>query len=109
MLIIGIDIGGTKSATVIAEVLEEKVLFKNRVEFATLKTPMETIKRLIFNIESQLKELKTPIDYIEKIGISCGGPLDVSRRHIMSPPNLPGWDNIPICDIFEKNLIKRLF
>ena len=67
MLIIGIDIGGTKSATVIAEVLEEKVLFKNRVEFATLKTPMETIKRLIFNIESQLKELKTPIDYIEKL------------------------------------------
>lgn len=110
MLIIGIDIGGTKSATVIAEVKEENVvLFKSRIEFLTLKTPKKTIEQLIFNIENQLKELKISIDEVEKIGISCGGPLDVERRLIMSPPNLPGWDNVPICDIFEEKFNKKTF
>ena len=36
------------------------------------------------------------------IGISCGGPLDSRTGVVMSPPNLPGWDNIPIVGIFEK-------
>ena len=30
------------------------------------------------------------------IGVSCGGPLDSRTGVVMSPPNLPGWDNIPI-------------
>ena len=30
------------------------------------------------------------------IGISCGGPLDSRRGVILSPPNLPGWDEVEI-------------
>ena len=37
-----------------------------------------------------------------RIGISCGGPLDSRKGFIYSPPNLPGWDNVPIVDIFSK-------
>ena len=36
-----------------------------------------------------------------KIGISCGGPLDSKKGIIKSPPNLPGWDDIPIVDLFK--------
>ena len=35
------------------------------------------------------------------IGISCGGPLDSRAGIIQSPPNLPGWDEIAITDIFK--------
>jgi glucokinase len=38
---------------------------------------------------------------IRGIGISCGGPLDSEKGVIMSPPNLPGWDDIKICEYFE--------
>jgi glucokinase len=37
-----------------------------------------------------------------KIGISCGGPLDSEKGVIYSPPNLPGWDSVPIVEIFQK-------
>ena len=37
----------------------------------------------------------------EKIGISCGGPLDSKRGIIMGPPNLPGWDNVEIVKQIE--------
>ena len=30
------------------------------------------------------------------IGVSCGSPLDSEKGMILSPPSLPGWDNVPI-------------
>src|SRR5690606_32139356 len=32
------------------------------------------------------------------IGISCGGPLDSRSGRILGPPNLPGWDDVPIVE-----------
>lgn len=34
-------------------------------------------------------------------GIACGGPLDLARELVLSPPNLPGWDEVPLVDIME--------
>jgi len=30
------------------------------------------------------------------IGVACGGPLDSQTGTIYSPPNLPGWDGVPV-------------
>jgi glucokinase len=38
---------------------------------------------------------------LKRIGISCGGPLNSKTGTIYSPPNLPGWDNVPITKIFS--------
>jgi len=38
---------------------------------------------------------------IKAIGVSCGGPLNSKKGIIMSPPNLPGWDNIKIVNILQ--------
>jgi glucokinase len=35
---------------------------------------------------------------VAAISVAIGGPLDVQRGIIYSPPNLPGWDNIPLKD-----------
>ena len=32
-------------------------------------------------------------------GISCGGPLDAEKGIVQSPPNLPGWDDVPVADM----------
>lgn len=109
MLVIGIDIGGTKCATLIAEVFDDRIEFKDRMEFLTKTTPDETIAKLLNNIKIQLTKLDLSTADIKKIGIACGGPLNVEKGLIMSPPNLPGWDNIAICDIFEKALNIKCF
>lgn len=43
-----------------------------------------------------------PEGEIAGIGISCGGPLDSRRGVILSPPNLPGWDEVPVKAYFER-------
>ena len=30
------------------------------------------------------------------MGVSCGGPLDTETGVVYAPPNLPGWDEVPL-------------
>jgi len=96
---IGLDIGGTKCAVVIGDAnfsIKKKVFFETRVERgyeAILAEFQKHIDSLLLDFsDCQLK----------RIGISCGGPLDSVKGMIYSPPNLPGWDNVPIVEIFSK-------
>lgn len=90
---IGIDIGGTKCAVVKADdngQITEKKAF-----------PTESFDKTLEKILKTSDEL-TASDKIRSIGISCGGPLDSNKGIIMSPPNLPGWDDVHITEILEK-------
>lgn len=87
---IGIDIGGTKCAVVVGD---ENGNITEKIRFDT-KDCQSTINEIISTVESLGK--------CDAIGISCGGPLDSEKGVIMSPPNLPGWDNIQIVSILNE-------
>ncbi len=96
---LGFDIGGTKcSISVGGEDLElfEKSVFPTNVE----RGPYEVIDEIKQN--AHLLIAKYGKEGLKGIGISCGGPLDSVKGIIYSPPNLPGWDAIPITKIFEE-------
>ena len=97
MYILGFDIGGTKCAALVAEWDGEnvRVLDKVRLKTDTSIPASEMIHRLIDAADGILTEKP------EAIGISSGGPLDSERGVIMSPPNLPGWDNVEIVGMME--------
>ena len=99
MYILGIDIGGTKCAAVTAQYTDGNITLLKKESFSTefKASPEETVKRLIALSDKILD--KKP----DAIGISCGGPLDSKRGIIMSPPNLPGWDNVEIVRSFEEH------
>ena len=96
---IGLDIGGTKCAIVIGDKdfnIHKKVKFETRTE----RGYQAILNEFHENIEELFSEF--PKEKLKRIGISCGGPLDSREGVIYSPPNLPGWDNVPIVDIFSK-------
>lgn len=86
---LGVDIGGTKCAVVLGD--ETGKIYK-KVRFETMDKD-NTLKKLI--------EVAREMGDFQSIGISCGGPLDSKKGLIMSPPNLVGWDNVPVCEIFR--------
>ena len=97
MLFCGIDIGGTKCAVSLGQMKDDgdfEILEKEK--FATL-SPYETLDKFAEILQRLLNGRK-----LNAIGISCGGPLDSKTGVIMSPPNLPGWDNIPAVDFFKE-------
>lgn len=100
----GFDVGGTKCASVIGYVENNNITVVEKSVFPTADTgsPFECIER--FAAETEKLIARIPDASPVAVGISCGGPLDSKKGIIMSPPNLPGWDEIHICEILEDRL-----
>lgn len=98
---IGLDIGGTKCAAVLGG---ERGEIRGRLEVESGRgiPPSEILKRLAGCAHRLLRGEKQ--QETAAVGISCGGPLDSARGLILSPPNLPLWDKIPIVAYFENEL-----
>lgn len=94
MKLLGFDIGGTKCAVIAADWDNGQLTVTNRLSIATDHelSPERMIEKLIALM---------PDARPERIGISCGGPLDDRTGVILSPPNLPGWRNVPIVKIIR--------
>lgn len=97
---VGLDIGGTKCAISVGECTGSAVSILHREEFPTAgKTWRDVFAKYVELIEAYFAahgdcELKN-------IGISCGGPLDSRAGVVLSPPNLPGWDEVPAVEFFH--------
>ena len=102
MNLIGIDIGGTKCAVSLGcadgqgkvKILHkcQKRLTEKRGPEAVLAELLEDVKLCISKSDEKPKA----------IGISCGGPLDSKRGLVQSPPNLIGWNDVPVTAYFEQ-------
>ena len=99
--LIGVDIGGTKCAVTLGLSKGDGIEIKDKIGFPTTGVD-DTIANIKATIRSILERNGLPENGIGAIGISCGGPLDSTTGVVMSPPNLPGWDNIPIVKILSE-------
>ena len=90
---IGIDIGGTKCAVTAGKLNGGNITVTQKVKFPTADC-VSTLERIFSEVEKMM-----PAD---AIGISSGGPLNEDTGVIMSPPNLPDWDNIEITRMLEE-------
>ena len=91
----GIDIGGTKLATVVAD-NSGKILSKVRRPTFADKGPEYAIQLLFEMVDETITKANLKQEAISGIGVSCGGPLDTKTGIVYSPPNLPGWDAFPL-------------
>ena len=102
---IGLDIGGTKCAISTGECEYGAIKILSREEFPTAglswQQVLDEFARRIEKLADNGHATCDDRHAVAAIGISCGGPLDSREGVIMSPPNLPGWDNIPITRILE--------
>ena len=93
--VVGIDIGGTKLATVVADNTGH-ILSKVRKPTLSERGP-EYALQLLFDMVRETVELAgVEQKSVAAIGVSCGGPLDTKTGVVYSPPNLPGWDALPL-------------
>ena len=101
--IIGFDIGGTKIAVVEGthhgEILQKEIVSNQpQMPFENVFDQMCAAAQTL--IESAHQMGRSP----NTISVAIGGPLDIGRGLIHSPPNLPTWADVPL----KKRLEDRL-
>lgn len=101
MVSAGFDIGGTKCAVVlgrddISRGADGFILDKIKFPTKELSDWKAVLDGLEVSLETLLSRNGLTNADLLGIGISCGGPLDSTEGVIESPPNLPGWDEVPI-------------
>jgi len=105
--LVGVDIGGTKTAIVVSQSPPE---IAGRMEFAT--APEHGPEHAIQSIKSAIRELlaaqNAAPEGIAGIGVSCGSPLDPVAGVIQSPPNLATWIDVPIVEILSREFSCRV-
>ena len=105
---LGIDIGGTKCAVVLGGTQIPQAASKNFIldkqvfPTQTQLGPEHTIGRIYEAIDSVLDRNRLTASDLVGMGISCGGPLNHRMGIICNPPNLYGWNNVPIVRLLEE-------
>jgi glucokinase len=106
-LLLGWDIGGTKSSAVLGTGQGEIL---GREQWATGETV--GYKSMLLRFEQALMRLLAvgsaiPEHTISALGVSMPGPMNMYSGEVLSPPHLPGWENVPLRSLLE-DLLKKL-
>lgn len=95
----GFDVGGTKCAVVLGEEGPDgdlRVVEKRRFETDRFSgRPLDCLGEMCRLMDEELAAVGATRADVGGVGISCGGPLDARRGVVLSPPNLPGWIDVP--------------
>ncbi len=106
-LVVGVDLGGTQLR---AAVLQGATLI-SRVGLLTGEnpTPERVIPHMFQAVRQAITQAQVMPDQIAGIGIGAPGPLNARTGVVFDPPNLPGWNNVPLRDLFSKEFSLPIF
>jgi glucokinase len=103
--ILGLDVGGTKTAVVLGSQRGE---IQWRMQFPT--RPERGFKIVFSELTTNIATaLRSARGTVAAISVSIGGPLDVLKGTIKSPPNLPGWTSIPLKKLLAERFSLPVF
>jgi glucokinase len=95
MSIIGLDVGGSKTAVV--EGTRDGTILQ-RAEIPThAEQPFDvTFPEIASLVERTIDASSAQKRTVEAISVSIGGPLKIESGEILNPPHLPGWHDVPL-------------
>ena len=100
-LVVGIDLGGTQIRTAVMR--GPHLLSRIGLLTAEEPGPDKVISRMIQAVHQAVNNVDISLEQITGIGIGAPGPLNEKTGVLISPPNLPGWQDIPLSDIFHEH------
>jgi len=99
--VLALDIGGTKLAAGVVDAqgaVRSFLVVPSEAE----RGPDPTLDRLFELGRRAAEESGLSWAEIAAVGIGCGGPLDAERGVLLAPPHLPGWRDVPVGLLAER-------
>jgi glucokinase len=101
--VVGIDIGGSKIAAAVGD-RDGNVISRTRRPTEPSGRARDDVARLVADVRELVAADGRTLADVAAIGVSAPGPLDPSGRHVVAPPNLPGWKDVALADWLEDAL-----
>ena len=95
-LIVGVDVGGSKINAVLADP-DGHIEARSSADTLADEGPEAVIGRIVEAISQLISGVE-----VTGIGIGAAGPYDAERGAVSFSPNMPGWHNIPLRDIIQR-------
>ena len=105
-VILALDLGGTRFRLAL---VDQTGRFLKR--FSALTHAIEGRERVLQRMKEAMKEIVSGVGWetVRGMGIAAPGPLDPVSGVLLTPPNLPGWENTPLKSLFEEELHLPVF
>jgi glucokinase len=102
-----IDLGGTN---VRAAIIEAGGQIRARARRPTPQTgPEDVVQAMVEALQQAAEEAGVSVDRLVAVGVGAPGPLDHSTGVVYAPPNLAGWDNVPLKQMLQDRLRRPVF
>lgn len=98
---IGVDVGGTNVKIALVD-KKGSIAYSNTVPTMAEMGYEYTINNIKQAITDLMRESQTSKDSIEGIGFGFPGQIDCNTGVVRILPNIPGWINVPVAQIMEK-------
>jgi glucokinase len=102
-LVVGIDLGGTKISTALVDNAGRVIAYDYRETHAS-EGPEAVIGRMLDAARGVMTRAGVTPAQVAAVGIGAPGPLDIDAGVVVAPPNLPGWDYVPLRQLVEDAL-----
>lgn len=102
-IIVGVDLGGTYVKTA-AVSKDKKVLAKVSLPTYAAEGLEKVLDVMVESVDAALAEQGATRKDIMAAGFGAPGPMNWQTGIVYSPPNLPGWKNVPLAEDMRKRL-----
>jgi len=97
--VIGVDLGGTKIAAGVVTAAGQ-ILARARAATRAAEGPAGVIGRMVGLIAA----LRQQAPQATAVGVCSPGPVSARQGAVIQPPNLPGWDYVPLRAILSEQI-----
>lgn len=99
----GVDVQVDQMVCVLMDI-EGRLIVSSSVPFATSEGPHAAVALVCQQVREMLAARQLDISQVGGAGISTPGPVDGEAGIILSPPNMPGWRNVPFRQMVQEEL-----
>ena len=105
-LLAGLDLGATKILSVVIDA-GGAILGRDIRPTLGSEGPDAVIARMVDSLKAAIADAKASVDDVPTVGVSAPGPIDYASGVVTNPPNLPGWRDVPLAAILQRELKAR--
>jgi len=97
--ILALDLGGTRFRLALVDQTG-----KLHRRFVALTHAEDGREQVLRRIKEAAREMTSSVglETVQGMGIAAPGPIDPVSGVLLTPPNLPGWENTPLKSLFEE-------